>query len=206
MGSHCQILDDILSDLQRQGVLVKFFPVGSNGGLRAVKRGDCDLTGMHMYDPESNTYNTPFLSDEVFLIKGYQRSQGFVFREDDSRFNQTRNQSPSQFIQAATADTELMMINGNQGSGTRILIDRLLQTSDSAQPNGYEIQVTNHHAVCAAVSRGQVDWGISIQTIAEQEGLGFAAIENEQFDFVVSKSRYNQTLIQKFEQALKRFQ
>ena len=42
-----------------------------------------------------------------------------------------------------------LMVNRNQGSGTRILIDRLLA---GARPNGYGIQARNHNAVAAAVT------------------------------------------------------
>ena len=42
------------------------------------------------------------------------------------------------------------MVNRNQGSGTRALIDRLL---GGARPPGYAVQPRNHNAVAAAVSR-----------------------------------------------------
>jgi putative molybdopterin biosynthesis protein len=42
-----------------------------------------------------------------------------------------------------------VMVNRNQGSGTRILIDRLLQ---GAQPIGYAVQPRSHNAVAAAVA------------------------------------------------------
>lgn len=204
MGSHCQILDGILNDLQHQGIEVKYFPIGSNGGLRAVQRGDCDLAGVHLYDPQTATYNEPFLTDDVFLLKGYQRTQGFVFRKNDQRFDKLQREPVDQWIDVVADDDQMSMINRNQGSGTRILIDRLLKKGSRSLPVGYEIQVSSHHAVCAAVAQGQVDWGIAIEATARQEGLGFVPIEDEQFDFVVSKSRYNESLMRQFEQALDR--
>jgi len=41
-----------------------------------------------------------------------------------------------------------MMVNRNQGSGTRALIDRLL---GGVRPRGYAVQPRNHNAVAAAV-------------------------------------------------------
>ena len=43
------------------------------------------------------------------------------------------------------------MVNRNTGSGTRILIDRLL---GGARPPGYGVQTKSHNAVAAAVRAG----------------------------------------------------
>ena len=58
-----------------------------------------------------------------------------------------------------------MMVNRNQGSGTRALIDRLLE---GVKPAGYAVQPRNHNAVAAAVSQGRADWGVTLDTIARQ--------------------------------------
>ena len=62
------------------------------------------------------------------------------------------------------------MVNRNQGSGTRALIDRLL---GGAKPPGYAVQPRNHNAVAAAVVQGRADWGMTLDTIARNAGLGF---------------------------------
>ena len=59
------------------------------------------------------------------------------------------------------------MVNRNQGSGTRALIDRLLE---GARPAGYAVQPRNHNAVAAAVSQGRADWGVTLDTIARNAG------------------------------------
>ena len=51
------------------------------------------------------------------------------------------------------------MVNRNPGSGTRILIDRLL---GGARPAGYAVQPKSHNAVAAAVAQGRADWGVAI--------------------------------------------
>jgi putative molybdopterin biosynthesis protein len=78
------------------------------------------------------------------------------------------------------------MVNRNQGSGTRVLIDRLLEGD---KPAGYAIQPRNHHAVAAAVSQGRADWGVTLDTIATNAGLGFLPLQEERYDFVVPASR-----------------
>jgi putative molybdopterin biosynthesis protein len=115
-GSHCVGLDLLLSLLNRRGFLVKSMPVGSTGGLAAVRRGECDLAGVHLLDPASDTYNTPFLDPSLTLVKGYARMQGFVFRPDDPRF---RGKTLEEALAAALADPTCHMVNRNRGSGTR---------------------------------------------------------------------------------------
>src|SRR5207244_2517627 len=47
IGSHCTGLDFLLGELHARGVTSKVMAVGSQGGLEAVKRGECDLAGVH---------------------------------------------------------------------------------------------------------------------------------------------------------------
>ena len=86
IGSHCVGLDFLLSKLQQQGVTSKLITVGSSAGLEAVRRGECDLAGIHLLDSQTGEYNRPFLTDEMVLLPGYGRCQGIVFRRGDSRF------------------------------------------------------------------------------------------------------------------------
>src|SRR4029453_13517543 len=86
-------------------------------------------------------------------------------------------------------------VNRNQGSGTRILIDRLLAGS---RPSGYANQPTNHNAVAAAVAQGRADWGLAIESVARGLELGFHAYQEEQYDFVVSKLRQTRPAVQAF--------
>ena len=124
IGSHCVGLDYLLGELQRQGVRSKFLAVGSLAGLDAAKRGECDLAGIHLLDPATGEYNRPFLTPALELIPGYGRLQGIVFRQGDERFEgQHRPPRPSA---TALARPGCVMVNRNQGSGTRVLIDRLL--------------------------------------------------------------------------------
>ena len=198
IGSHCVGLDYLLGELQRRGWRTKFMAVGSLAGLEAARRGECDAAGIHLIDPATGEYNRPLLTPEIDLIAGYGRRQGIVYRRGDARFE---NRAPQQALAAAIADPSCVMVNRNRGSGTRILIDRLLQESThDAQPAGYAVQVKNHHAVAAAVEQGRADWGVAIETVvaghqadlsqtSSGRALGFIPLEDEQFDLVVPQAR-----------------
>ena len=185
IGSHCIALDFPLGELQRQGVFSKFLAVGSTAGLDAAKRGECDIAGVHLLDPKTNEYNRPFLTPALQLIPGYGRLQGIVFRRGDVRFE---GKTAHDAIAIAINDPACVMVNRNQGSGTRVLIDRLL---GGVKPHGYAVQPRNHNAVAAAVVQGSADWGMTLDTIARNAGLGFLPVQEEQYDFIVPKSRAN---------------
>ncbi len=123
VGSHCLGLDYLLSELQRRGITAKLLNVGSSAGLAAAKRGECDLSGIHLLDPATGEYNRPFLSDALTLVDGYRRLQGIVFRRGDARFE---GKCIAEIVATALREPGCVMVNRNQGSGTRILIDRLL--------------------------------------------------------------------------------
>lgn len=196
IGSHCVGQDLLLSLLSRRGYLVKSMAVGSTGGLVAVRRGECDLAGVHLLDPDTDTYNAPFLGPGLTLVKGYSRLQGFVFRADDARF---RGKTLDEAVGAALADPTCHMVNRNRGSGTRVLIDRLLTVGDEhRQPPGFYVEVKSHNAVAAAVAQSRADWGIGIETVARDAGLGFIPLREEEFDFVVPIARQDRPAIRAF--------
>jgi putative molybdopterin biosynthesis protein len=196
IGSHCIGLDYLLGELERQGVRSKFLAVGSTGGLDAAKRGECDIAGVHLLDPETNEYNRPFLTPALDLIRGYGRLQGIVFRAGDPRFE---GKTAQQAVATAIGDAACVMVNRNQGSGTRVLIDRLL---GGARPSGYAVQPRNHNAVAAAVVQGRADWGMTLDTIARGAGLGFLRVQAEQYDFVTPRSRAHRPGVIAFQQLL----
>jgi putative molybdopterin biosynthesis protein len=192
IGSHCIGLDYLLGELEKEGVRPKFMAVGSLAGLEAARRGECDLAGIHLLDPASGEYNVPFLTPALDLIPGYGRLQGVVFRTGDTRFE---GRSAEAAITAATADESCVMVNRNQGSGTRALIDRLLA---GARPAGYAVQPRNHNAVAAAVVQGRADWGVTLDRVARGAGLGFIPVQHEQYDFVAPAARVQRTAVKAF--------
>lgn len=89
------------------------------------------------------------------------------------------------------------MVNRNQRSGTRVLLDRLLQ---GARPQGYWNQPSSHNA--AAITQGPADWGMAIRPVAEALGLGFLPVADEHYDFAVWQSPRDVATIAAFEEAL----
>jgi len=194
IGSHCVGLDMLIGLLEQDGLNVKALAVGSSGGLAAARRGECDVAGVHLMDPASGEYNRPFLTDALRLVPGYGRLQGVVFRPDDARFNGLSDAADAMRVEGA------LMVNRNAGSGTRILIDRVL---GGMRPPGYSAQTKSHNAVAVAVAQGRADWGVAIQTVAAEYGLGFLPLQAEQYDFVVPVVRLDRAPVRRFLELLR---
>ena len=193
IGSHCVGLDLILSELQQSGCRNKSINVGSTGGVEAARRGEADIAGVHLLNPTGDVYNKHLLDDSLRLIKGYRRTQGILFRKGDDRF---AGKSVQDILQLAASDHSIQMVNRNQGSGTRILIDNLLSEFDTL-PNGYLFQSRSHHAVASSIQNGSADWGIAIQGVVSPE-LEFIAIADEEYDFIIPIDRLGKSGVQAF--------
>jgi putative molybdopterin biosynthesis protein len=196
VGSHCIGLDLVTAQLSRAGLAVRSIAVGSLGGLAAAKRGECDLAPIHLFDDKTESYNTPFLGEGLELVPGWRRMQGIVFRNGDTRFE---GLSAEAAVHAALADPACIMVNRNQGAGTRILIDRLLA---GARPDGYWNQPKSHNAVAAAVAQRRADWGMTIAPAAYAAGLGFIPFAEEHYDFALVMARKHRAAVQAFLRAL----
>ncbi|MBW3564395.1 MAG: molybdopterin biosynthesis protein [Acidobacteria bacterium] len=192
IGSQCRGLDEILATLRGAGFSTRSIAAGSSAGLEAVKRGECDLAGIHLWDPATGSYNAPFVDDTIELIHGYVRVQGIAFREDDERFEGRSLDEATNVIRSSAG---LVMINRNRGSGTRALIDRILE---GARPAGYWVEPKSHEAVASAVAQRRADWGVCIETVARSSGLGFIPIGDERYDFAVARSRIDRAPVRRF--------
>jgi len=182
IGSHCVGLDAIAGALARDGFRVKVLAVGSQGGLAAALRGECDVAPIHLLDPRTGVYNEPFLSGDLCLVRGYSRVQGVVTRAEETR-------ETAELL----ADPALRMVNRNRGSGTRVLIDELL---GGRRPAGYAYEPRSHFAVATAVAQKRADWGVTIESVARQAGLRFRPLRDEHYDFAVPAPRLARPAVQ----------
>jgi putative molybdopterin biosynthesis protein len=196
IGSHCTGLDMLVGEMQARGFRTKSLAVGSMGGLEAVKRGQCDIAGVHLLDAATGTYNEPYLTPAIVRLAGYGRMQGIVFRVGDPRFT---GKTAGEAVNTALADERCVMVNRNAGSGTRVLIDRFL---GDARPPGHAVQPRNHNAVAAAVAQRRADWGVTIEPVARQAGLGFLPLTEERYDFLVPRGRLKRGPVREFARLL----
>ena len=189
IGSHCVGLDAIARRLGVAGHTVKLIAAGSRGGLAAAQRGECDVAPIHLLDPATGEYNAPFLDDELELISGYGRLQGVLTRNGEVRD-----------LEQLIADPGVRMVNRERGSGTRVLIDRLL---GNREPPGHSYDTRSHNAVAAAIKSRRADWGVAIRTVADAAGLAFRPLTEERYDFVVRRDRLDRPAVRAFRELLR---
>jgi molybdenum cofactor synthesis domain-containing protein len=197
VGSHCTGLDLVTAQLAHAGLNVRSIAVGSLGGIAAAKRGECDFAPIHLFDEKTETYNKPYLAAGLELVPGWRRMQGIVFRKGDARFEGAKDAQAA--VRAALTDPACIMVNRNQGAGTRILIDRLLGDN---RPDGYWNQPKSHNAVAAAIAQHRADWGMTIAPVANAAGLGFIPFAEEHYDFALVTARKQRPAVQAFLKAL----
>jgi molybdopterin molybdotransferase/putative molybdopterin biosynthesis protein len=197
MGSHDIALDVVVGALLERGFAARTIAVGSQGGVAAARRGECDVAPVHLVDPATGHYNKHLLSPGLAVIKGWRRMQGVVFRPGDGRFEMRR---AADAIKTALADNNCLMVNRNAGAGTRALIDKLLA---GARPPGYANQPRSHNAVAAAIAQARADWGVAIEPVAKMYGLGFLPLSPEEYDFLLVESRRDRPAVQAFLAALR---
>jgi putative molybdopterin biosynthesis protein len=196
IGSHCIGFDHVLGLLAERGFTIKSIPVGSTAGMSALARGEGDVAGVHLLDEATGEYNKAFLPEGVRLVHGYGRRQGIAFRQDDDSLNVETLEEMITVLRSG----QRRMINRNPGSGTRILIDGLL---DGVQPDGYLHQARTHHGVAAAIEQGRADWGMTLDTIAATAGLEFLFVADERYDIAIRADRWDRPAVAELRTMLK---
>jgi putative molybdopterin biosynthesis protein len=212
IGSHCIGLELIMSEMRRRGYLIKSVFVGSSGGFKAIARGEADLAGVHAFDPETMEYNLPFMrkfsiEDKAILIRGYRRIQGLIVARG--------NPKGIKGIRDILERRDIVMMNRNKGSGTRILLDYLLKEEaermgidiSEAIKNirGYWNEAKSHNAVAIAIKNGIADVGIGIKTVARLYNLDFIPIAEENYDFLIRRSSMRKGAVEEFLRILREF-
>lgn len=204
IGSHCPALDRAASMLidRYPSWRVKSINAGSTAGLTAAVRGEADLAGIHLLH-SSGVYNDPYVEDKpLMLVRGYNRLQGFVF---------SRNVSFHGFDDLVSG--RLTFINRNRGSGTRALIDALLEDycrranlsycEAAARIRGFNVECKTHSSVASAVKAGKADVGVALKAYADWYGLNFKPISVEEYDFAVRRDKVNKPEVEAFIETLK---
>lgn len=202
IGSHDLIMDIIANMLHERfaDINLSSTHVGSLGGIMAMKKGEAHIAPIHLLDEKTGTYNIEhikkYLKDRnVSIIKGVKRLQGLMVKKNNPKGINT--------IEDLTRE-DVVFVNRQKGSGTRILLDFKLKESniDSSQIQGYDREMTTHMTVASAVLSGSGDVGLGIQSSAQAMGLEFIPVGDEEYDFAISTEFLKNEEIMKFIEVL----
>ncbi|GAA2846549.1 substrate-binding domain-containing protein [Nonomuraea rubra] len=148
---------------------------GSVAGLSAVRQGHADGAAIHLLH-HTGVYNAPFALGmlrglEPHLIHLWRREQGLIVPPGNPR--------------GITGIADLAahrVASRRPGTGTRILLDRLLLAAGHDPDELRGPQVGSHLEVALAVATGTVHAGLGVRSAAADLDLEFIPLTWEDFD------------------------
>jgi molybdate-binding protein len=160
--------------------------MGSMASLQALQRGEVHVAGVHLFDPVTGESNLPFLKRslkgpgyEVVTFATWE--EGLLVRRGNPKSIRTA---------ADLAEPMVTLINREEGSGARLLLDQRLHAAgvQPGQVQGYDRIVSSHFAVARAIAERQADVGIGIRSAAQLFDLDFVPLQAARYDLVVPKA------------------
>ncbi|MGH8509041.1 MAG: substrate-binding domain-containing protein [Gammaproteobacteria bacterium] len=178
------LLRDLLQ--AERGIRVDLQFRGSLDSVRLLRGSKCDLAGFHLPDgvlgarlaPRFRRWLDPHAD---VLIHAVRRRQGMIAGKD----NPKRIESV-----ADLAKDPLRFVNRQPGSGTRMILDLLLEEAAVAPEaiHGYSTEEFTHMAVAAIVASGGADAGFGIEAAARHFGLHFVPVTWENYWFALPRA------------------
>ncbi|MFO7728884.1 MAG: molybdopterin biosynthesis protein [Desulfonatronovibrio sp.] len=185
VGSHDNTIDLLANELMgiENPIHLSSTHVGSMGGITAVKDQAAHIAGMHLFDPEQDDYNFPFLEKyapgvKFRLINLAVRHQGLMVLPGNPRKIHSIED---------LARKDIIFVNRQRGAGTRILLDHYLKKAgiSPARVSGYDNEEFTHMAVAVNVLSGAAHCGLGIMAAARALGLDFVPLARERYDLLI---------------------
>ena len=186
-ASHDTALSALRDQTAQKGLHLDIRFMGSVDAIAALNAGRCMMAGFHTLEQPhaqsvaARTYRSLLKPGLHKLIGFAGRTQGLIVAKGN----------PLQItgLQDLTR-TEVRYMNRAEGTGTRVLLDELLENAGMSAddvPN-YGSQEPSHTAVAQAVASGRADAGLGIEAAAMEKDLGFVPLIQERYHLVCLKS------------------
>ncbi|MBH0205411.1 MAG: helix-turn-helix domain-containing protein [Nitrospira sp.] len=189
---------------QKDRTSVIGWTMGSTAALHALQRGEVHVAGLHLFDPVTGESNMPFLrrslkGSNYDVVTFATWEEGFLVRPGNPKSIRTA---------ADLSDPSITLVNREEGSGARLLLDQRLRVAGVAptQIPGYDRIASTHFEVARAIAEHQADVGIGIRSAAQLFDLDFVPLQAARYDLVVPKAylKSHPTLTHLFETLVSR--
>jgi molybdate-binding protein len=152
---------------------------GSFHGLTRIWRGTADAAAIHL-PHRSGGHNRPFART---LLRGRRPAIIHLWRREQGLLTPVGN--PDHIT--GPGDLRTLRIARRQfGTGTRVLLDRVLTEAGIAPASVTGPEAASHLEVAMSVASGQADTGLGVRAAATALDLGFVPVTWEDFDIVLS--------------------
>ncbi len=200
-ASHCLSHPALSRILEQECQLKSEITIGGSARcLQSLTAGNCLLAGFHLAEgPLAAGFVRDYLRDfepqHCRLIHAVRRRQGLMVRPGN----------PLQIVGVQDLTREgLRFVNRQAGSGTRMMLDLLLQdlSMDTTLIRGYDHVEFTHSAVSAMVAGGAVDAGVGAEAAAASFGLDFIPLASEVYYYAARKAEWQHPGVQAVHQLL----
>jgi putative molybdopterin biosynthesis protein len=176
--------------------LTFYSSVGSMRGIEALTHKKGHACCVHLLDTETGEYNLPFLnrqlaSQRYIVVNLCYRRQGLLVQKG----NPLGIKGLEDVVKKG-----LRFINRNEGSGTRLLLEYLMNEKGLAGKEmvGFADAVDTHLEVALKVLCNEADAGLGIEYVAHLLPLDFIPLQEERFDLVIPKELWPTQIMQGF--------
>ena len=180
-ASHGFAVAALKERLENSPVMLELKYEGSIEALASLCKGNCKIAGFHvpigpLREAVVTRYAKFLKPKQQRLVHLAVRTQGIITAAGNPKNIRTL---------ADFARPNVTVVNRQPGSGTRTLLDLLLEQAgvDSRRIHGYENGEFTHAAVAAYIASGMADAGFGIETGARQFGLDFIPMLRENYYF-----------------------
>jgi putative molybdopterin biosynthesis protein len=183
IGSHDPLLEWSLRE-SRCG-LASYFD-SSLDGLERFEQGNGIASGLHVYDSESNDWNTPlvrsrltnkrFASSGVVLVEWAKRARGMIVNPDQVEEYQSLQNMKNKTVVPRQAE-----------AGSQVLLEALMA----------EQSIDANSIRWTAAARSEMDVTFGLATLASQFRLGFIPVIEERYDLLVDRQAWFEPTWQK---------
>jgi molybdate-binding protein len=170
----------LASELRRvDGLRVIPLTRSSRDALSLLERGLVHAAGLHWFSESGRDGNASVVS--TTLGSGYALLHLARWQEGVALAPSLRGRSAS-----ALARSRVRWVGREEGSGARRCLDRLLRRSTTSRRFRYF--ASDHRGVAQAVAGGWADAGVAVRLAAEEAGLDFLSVQQEDYDLCIPRA------------------
>lgn len=187
------IILDILSrylEIHTSGIQNLRSYQGSYNSLYSLYKGKATIATSHMWDCKTGLYNIPFVEKMLPGIPCVLINLAYI----NIGFYVAKGNPKNILGWEDLKRDDIIMINREKGSGTRVLLDGHIQEMKISHNSikGYERECLAHIAVASAIARGEVDFGVGTEKAYHQvKDIDFIPLQKEQYDLIIKKEDLN---------------